>query len=148
MSDGYIDSLTVEQLVEASKKLFKLVSLCRCIKSNEITEMPSHSCSIFNRRDTVHIPECECCQTKLFLTYFSLALKLLDEKDQLPEFSRNALTRAKVRDRTFGFTTSKSKLLFKIIRHYNAWRYLGQYEQKGIQEWEFDFEKFSLSKIY
>lgn len=147
MSDGYIDSLTTRQLIEASMELFKLVILCSCIKSNKLTDMPSHTChEFFNRRETVHNPECECCQTRLFLTYFSLALKRLDGQDQLPEFSQNNLTKAKVCDRTFGFTTSQSKLRFKIIRHQNAWKNLRHYRET-IQQWEFDFEKLTLLRI-
>ena len=148
LSKIYADSLTLDQLVRTSRNLFKLINLCECIKSSKICDSPTHVCSkLFHRNDISHIPSCECCQTRLLLYYLSLCLDKLDEQDQLTEFSQNALTRAKVRDRTFHFRKYKSKLRFRIIRHLNAWKN-PHLEQDIIQEWEFDFRKLTLDKLF
>ena len=116
-------------------------------KSNPYDWSHIHSCSLlFNRRDSIHIPVCKCCQTKLFLDYLSWCLERLNDQNQLPEFGQNRLTKAKVQDRAYGLTKSKSKFHFKIVRHMNAWRDLSRYEEI-IQTWEFDFEKLTLTKI-
>jgi hypothetical protein len=54
---SHIDSLTAEQLVEISKRLFKLISFCKCVqvkqveKSNPYDWIPIHACSSYHRRD-------------------------------------------------------------------------------------------------
>jgi hypothetical protein len=77
LQGSHIDSLTGEQLVEISKRLFKLVIFCKCIQVKQVQKpnrddwSPIHACRLlFNRRDSIHIPVCKCCQTKLVLDYF------------------------------------------------------------------------------
>ena len=150
LQGSLIDSLTAEQLVEISKRLFKLISFCKCVQVKQLEKSngwsPIHSCSSYHRSDSVHVPICKCCQTKLFLDYLSWCLERLNDQNQLAEFGQNRLTKAKVRDRTYGLTKSKSKFHFKIVRHMNAWRDMSRYEEI-TQTWEFDFEKLTLTKL-
>lgn len=153
LQNSHIDSLTAEQLIEISKRLFKLVTFCKCIQVKEVLQpnrhdwSPIHACRLlFNRRDSIHVPVCKCCQTRLFVDYLSWCLQRLNDQNQLPEFEQNRLTKAKVRDRTYGFTKSKSKFHFKIVCHMNAWKDLSRYEEI-IQTWDFDFEKLALTKL-
>ena len=76
-------------------------------------------------------------QTKVFLDYFGRYLE-----------TRNttALTKTKVRDRTYGFETNGNKIRFEIIRHLNAF-HEDRIIEKEVQTWEFDFTNLTFEEV-
>jgi hypothetical protein len=70
--------LTADQLIAISRKLFKLVKFCDCIriksvqrKDGKFQETAYHQCHKFNHHDSQHLTCCKCCQTLAFAYYLA-----------------------------------------------------------------------------
>jgi hypothetical protein len=133
-----VDSYTPDILHNVLTDYFKLVTLCECVKNLSLTDYVAHSCHmIMDRYETVHTPFCKCCQTRVFLDYLGRYLE--DRND-------TNLTKAKIRDRTFGFQVHNNRVRFKIVRHLNAFHEDRELEEI-IQIWEFDFRDLTFKEI-
>jgi hypothetical protein len=133
-----VDSYTADDLLRVSTKYFELVNLCECTKNMSLKELVCHSCNlIVDRYDTSHMPFCECCQTKVFLDDLG---RYLEARNHV------SLTKAKIRDRAFGFQINGDKLRFKIIRHLNAF-HEDRITSEIVQMWQFDFSDLSFEEI-
>jgi len=144
-----VGSLTLERLIEISRKLFELIDLCKCVKmgNNVYHDRVDHKCKkLFRARESEHGPTCICCQTRMLLYYLGKCLDSLAENDRLPEFYNSGLTGPKIRDRTYRHIRQGSKLIFDINRHKNAFRD-EEHMEEIVQTWEFDFGKLSLTKV-
>lgn len=142
--------LTADQLVTVSRRLYKLVRFCDCIriksverKDGKFDETAHHICHKFNHHDREHLPYCRCCQTCAFGYYFAWCLDKLAEEGRLPEYYRAPLTTARIKDRTYGYIKCKSNFKFRIWRHINAW-HEWRPQKPVLQEWVFDLEKLTL----
>jgi hypothetical protein len=112
-----IEHLTADQLVAISRRLFKLVRFCHCIriksverKNRKIDEITYHQCDKFNHHDHEHLLYCRCCQTRAFSYYLAWCLDRLAQEGKLPEYYRASLSVARIRDRTYGYIKCKSKI--------------------------------------
>jgi hypothetical protein len=143
---GYVDNLKTEELVGISLDLFKTVALCDC-GYNIVQEKIDHKYNKYHH-DHEHTPTCKCCQKNMLMYYLGRTMRALADDGKLPEFDKNALTHAKIRDRTYGHIRNKktSKITFEIIRHLNAWRDETRM-QEITQTWEFNFKDLSLKQI-
>jgi hypothetical protein len=146
---GSVGQLTTDQLIIVSRRLFKLVKFCDCIRVKSVerkknhNEIAHHQCNKFNHHDDQHLPYCKCCQTCAFGYYLAWCLDKLSQEDRLPEYNNASLSVARIRDRTYGYVKSKSKIHFRIWRHHNAWRNISRSETI-LQKWIFDLEKLTL----
>jgi hypothetical protein len=100
-----------------------------------------------NNRDHQHLPYCKSCQTLGFIYYLAWCLDKLAQGDKLPAYYNRSLSTARIRDRTYGCIKCKSKIHFRIWRHYNAWRESDIFPMEIVLEkWTFDLEELTLIK--
>jgi hypothetical protein len=146
---GHVETLNTEQLIQICRSLVTCVSFCQCVK----TKNPSmdeddylvHTCDNFNHHDFIHTTKCKCCQSNMLSYYLGWCMEKLANENRLPLFADNMLSKAKIRNRTFGYEKDNNVLTFRIWRHYNAWSNLGPV--RICEEiWSFDFDALILKK--
>jgi hypothetical protein len=151
---GNVNYLGADQLVAISLRLFKLVRFCDCVriksverKNRRIDETAHHKCDKFNHHDYQHMPYCRCCQTRGFGYFLAWCLDRLAQEGRLPEYYRASLSVARIRDRTYGYIKCKSKVRFRIWRHFNAWRDDPIFPMELVlQKWTFDLDNLTFTE--
>jgi hypothetical protein len=144
--------LTADQLVIVSRRLYKLVRFCDCIRIKSVERKDGtfdgtshHECHKFNPHDHQHLPYCRCCQTRAFGYYLAWSLDGLAREARLPEYNIASLSVHRIRDRTYGYIKCRSNFKFCIWRHLNTF-HQWQPQETVLQEWVFDLEKLTLIK--
>jgi len=106
----YLDQLSVDDLKWISSCLFERVTFCRCLVNSD----HFHNCKATGILD-IHNPFCECCQTRIFTYFFGRFLEKLCTEGRLSSFSKSALSRSKIQDRTYSFSKDGNQEVIYIV---------------------------------
>jgi hypothetical protein len=142
---GNVSQLSTEQLIETSRELFETVSFCDCELDNRDDRI-EHRCNKFWHHDYIHSPICRCCQKVMLLYYLGWCMEKLADNGRLPEFNKAHSSHTRISERTFDHIRIGSGLIFRIIRHLNAWKNETKM-QRAIQTWLFHLRDLNLKEL-
>jgi len=106
---------TSQELWERLKQMWEHRSLCDHVRSIVPHDNYSWHSQIMERQ-----PQDQCRLTEDFLNIFGRAV---ERHPQLSHaWNNHALSKDKLKQRTYGFSGNNTKIIFRIVRHRNAFR--------------------------